>query len=114
MSTVHLTEDHLRIHLSVGEKIAGLHGDLDIPRSAIRAAEVLTDGLTGAAGVRAPGLAVPGHVKIGTWRGRRTRSFVAVRRGGPALRLTLDGQRYDTVVVSTPEAASLASALRTA
>jgi hypothetical protein len=114
MSTVHLIGDRLQIHLSVGEKIAALHGDLDIPRSAIRAAEVLTDGLTGATGVRAPGLAVPGRVKIGTWRSRRARSFVAARRDRPALRLTLDGQRYDTVVVSTPEAASLATALRTA
>jgi hypothetical protein len=37
---------------------------------------------------------------------------VVVRRGLPALRLTLDGQRYDTVLVSVPNAATVAATLR--
>ena len=114
MDTVRLTSDHLRVRLSLAEKVWGLHGDLDIPRSAIRAADVVTDGLSAAAGLRAPGLAIPGRVKMGTWRGRRARRFVMVRRGQPALRLALEGQRYDTVLVSTPDAATFAAALRSA
>ena len=42
MSTVHLGTDRLQVRLSLAEKIGGLHGDLDIPRCAIRAADVAT------------------------------------------------------------------------
>ena len=112
MSTVHVTADRVRIHLELAEKIAALHGDLDLPRSAVRAADVVTDGLAATRGLRAPGLAIPGRVKTGTWRGRGARHFVAVRRGLPTLRLTLHGQRYDTVLVSVPDAAAVAATLR--
>jgi hypothetical protein len=114
VSTVQLHRDHLQIRLNLAEKIGSLHGDLEIPRSAVRAAEVVSDGLRAATGLRAPGLAIPRRVKMGTWRGRGARRFVAVRRGQPTLRLTLDGQRYDTVLVSTPDADTLAAALRPA
>jgi hypothetical protein len=112
MSTVHVTTDRVQVHLTPAEKIGALHGDLDLPRSAVRTAEVLADGLAATRGLRAPGLAIPGRVKTGTWRGRGTRHFVAVRRGLPTLRLTLDGQRYDTVLVSVPNAATVAATLR--
>jgi hypothetical protein len=112
MSTIHVTGDAVEIHLSPAEKIGALHGDLRVPRRAIRAAEVVEDGLAATCGLRAPGLAIPGRVKIGTWRGRRATLFVAVRRGEPALRLALYEQRYDTVLVSTPAAAALAAELQ--
>lgn len=112
MATVHLSADRLQVRLSAAEKLAGLHRDLDVPRSAVRSVEVLADGLAAAHGLRAPGLTLPRLVKMGTWRGRGARSFVEVRRGEPALRLTLHGQRYDTVLVSTPDAAAVAAALQ--
>ncbi|RKN43488.1 hypothetical protein [Micromonospora endolithica] len=111
MSTVHVTADRVRIRLRPVEKIFALHGDLDLPRSAVRTAEVLTDGLAATRGLRAPGLAIPGWTKVGTWRGRGARQYVAVRRGVPTLRLTLDRQRYDIVLVSTPDAHAVAAAL---
>ncbi len=112
MSTVHLTADRIQVHLTLAEKIGSLHGDLDLPRSAVRTAEVCTDGLAATRGLRAPGLAIPGRVKRGTWRGRGGRHFVAVQRDLPTLRLTLHGQRYDTVLLSMPDAAAVAAALR--
>lgn len=114
MSTVSLTENTLEVRLSRLEKIGALQGDLRIPREAIRAAEVVPDGLAATRGLRAPGLGIPGFVKLGTWRGRRNRGdrqFITVRRGLPALRLTLDGQPNDMVLVSTPRAAELAADL---
>ena len=111
MSTLHLGADRLRVRLSLAEKIGGLHGDLDIPRSAIRTADVVADGLSAATGLRAPGLAVPGRVKMGTWRGRGARRFVAVRRGQPALRLRLQGQPYDELLIGHDDAAALAARL---
>ena len=112
MSTVHLTPERLHVRLSTAEKIGGLHGDLDIPRSAIQSADVVTDGLSAATGMRAPGLAIPGRVQMGTWRGRGTRCYVSVRRDQPALRLTLSGKPGGTVLVSTPDAAAVVAGLR--
>ncbi|MDI6101864.1 hypothetical protein QLQ12_24900 [Actinoplanes sp. NEAU-A12] len=111
MTAVHLLADHVQVRLSLAEKIGGLCGDFDIPRAAVRAADVVPHALSATAGLRAPGLAIPGRFKVGTWRGRNARRFVAVRRDRPALRLTLHGHRYDTVLVSTPDAAALAAAL---
>jgi hypothetical protein len=115
MATVHVDSDRIRIHLSFLEKLAGLHGDLTVPRSSVRTVEVVADGPAAAHGLRAPGLAIPGRVKMGTWRGRQgRRRYISVRRDVPALALTLDGHRYETVLVSAPEAHAVASALRPA
>ena len=110
MPTTRLTGDALEIRLRPWERLAGLLADLRVPLSAVREVDVLDDALTAPRGVRAPGLAVPG-VRYGTWRGRG-RQWVAVRRGVPALRLELDGQRYDSVAVSAPDARALAAQLR--
>lgn len=114
MTTVRLTADRLQVRLSLAEKLGSLHGDLDIARTEISAANVVADGLAASRGLRAPGVEIPGRVKLGTWRGRSGRQFVAVRRGEPTLRLELAGGPYDTVLISTPDAAALAAALGTA
>lgn len=111
MAVVQVTGDRVRIQLTRGEKIAALHGDLDLPRAAVRSAEVVADGPAAVTGLRAPGLALPGRVKIGTWRGRGGPRFAVVRRGQPTLRLGLEGTRYTSVLVSTPDAAELAAVL---
>lgn len=111
MSTVELSGNIIAIQLTALERIGGLVKDLRIPVTAVISATAVPDGLRAARGLRAPGLAIPGRVKVGTWRGRNARSYVAVRPG-PALRLRLTGLSYDTVVVSTPDAAHLASQLQ--
>ena len=75
-----------------------------MPRSAVRSAEVVTDPLHGMRGLRAPGLALPGHRKIGTWRRAGEKAFVSVRRNQPAVRIRLEGARFDTVLVGTDDA----------
>jgi hypothetical protein len=107
MPRLNVRADVIEIALSPAERLGALHGSVSIPRAAVRAAEVVEDGLRAAHGLRAPGLALPGRVKLGTWRARGDKQFVAVRRGVPALQLRLAGQPYDTVLVSTPEAADL-------
>ena len=82
-----------------------------MPRSAITAAEAVPSGLAVLRGLRAPGLGLPGVRAIGTWRARGEKSYVSVRRDQPALRLRLTGQRYDTVLISTPDATDLAGRL---
>jgi hypothetical protein len=111
MATVELSGRTLTIHLSTWEKIAGLHGDVAIPVDAIRSAELVDDPLGAARGIRAPGLGVPGWRKLGTWRGRGFKDFVAVERGRPGIRLELVDQPFASVLVSVDDPKDLLSRL---
>ena len=112
MAQIRVSDGRLTIRLRPWEKVAGLLGDLDVPLTAVSTAEAVPDGTQALEGVRAPGLAWPGGPRIGTWRGRGATRWVAVRPGQPALRLRLRGERYDEVLVTTPDAESLGAAIR--
>jgi hypothetical protein len=112
MATLQLTDSTLTVSLTRAEKIAGLLRDVEVPRSAVRAVEVVPDPLTELRGLRAPGLALPGIRKIGTWRRPGERTFVCVRREQPAVRIRLAGQRFDSLLVGSDDAEAIAAALR--
>ncbi|WP_448627574.1 hypothetical protein [Geodermatophilus sp. URMC 64] len=111
MATLQRTDSALRLTFTRGEKIAGLVRDVEIPRSAVAAVSVETEPLTAVRGLRAPGLGLPGVRRIGTWRGHGTRTLVSVRRGQPAVRVELTGQRYPALIVGDDDAARLAAEL---
>jgi hypothetical protein len=114
MSTVTITSGELLVELSPAEKVAGLRGDLRFPLSAVTAVEVVPDALSAAHGLRAPGLALPGIRKIGTWRGREGSEFVLAARGEAGVRVRLRDQRLASVLLGTPDAEELATRLRAA
>lgn len=109
---IRLEPPDLVVALSRGERLAALRrGDPRVPLATVRDATVVPDGLAAAHGLRAPGLAIPGRVKIGTWRGRGGPRFVVVRRGVPAVRVEHAGGE---VIVSEPDAEAVADAIRAA
>jgi hypothetical protein len=112
MAAIESTPTTLRVRLSRAEKVFGLLRDLEVPRSAVTTVEAVPSGLEAVRGLRAPGLGLPGLRAIGTWRRRGEKAYVSVRRGQPAVRLTLSGQRYDTVLVGADDAAGIATRLR--
>ncbi|TYP82886.1 hypothetical protein [Blastococcus xanthinilyticus] len=111
MATLQATPTTLTVRLTRGEKIAGLLHDVSVPRSSIREVDVVRDGPGAPRGLRAPGLGLPGLRKIGTWRRPGERTLVCVRRGQPAVRVRLEGQRYDTLLVGADDAAAVAASL---
>ncbi|SFL33387.1 hypothetical protein [Geodermatophilus ruber] len=111
MATLRTTPQTLTVSLSRAEKLLGLLRDLEVPRSAVREVTVVPDGLTATRGLRAPGLALPGVRQVGTWRGRGEKTLVSVRRGQPAVRVRLTGQRFDTLLLGTDDAAAVAGEL---
>jgi hypothetical protein len=111
MATIETTSGTLRVSLTRAERVLGLLRDLEVPLTAVRSATVVPDGIAAARGLRAPGLGLPGLRLIGTWRRRGHRTLVSVRRGSPAVRVELAGQRYDTVLVSSDGAAAVAADL---
>jgi len=114
MAVLRLERDELVLHLSWGEKIAGLHGDIRVPSAAVTAVDVVDDPVAAVAGIRAPGLAIPRFTKVGTWRGGGERRFVVVRRGRPAVRVRLAGQRHSELLVSVPDARAVRDRLQAA
>jgi hypothetical protein len=111
MATLRTTAQTLTVTLTRAEKVLGLLRDLEVPLSSVRSVEVVPDGLAAVRGLRAPGLGLPGVRKIGTWRARREKSLVSVRRGQPAVRVRLAGQRFDSLLLGTDDAAALAAEL---
>ncbi|HEX6956087.1 MAG TPA: hypothetical protein VF156_14535 [Agromyces sp.] len=112
MAEIRITDGRLRITLTRREKVAGLLGDVEVPLSSIRRVDLVDDAFDAVRGLRAPGLAIPGVTRVGTWRGRGRRSLVVARRGRPALVVDLEGQRFDRLVLSTTDAASLRDRLQ--
>lgn len=111
MSTITLTPDTIEVSFTTAEKVAGLVRDQSIPRSLVTDVTVVDDGLSATKGMRAPGLGLPGHRKLGTWRRSTGKELVDVRRGDPAVRITLHGHAYQAAVLGTAEAHELARAL---
>lgn len=114
MASIHINTDAVHVRFTLAEKLAGLLRDIDEPLTRVRAVTVENDGLSAARGVRAPGLALPGRRRIGTWRGRGRRAAVSVRRGQPAVRIALEGSKYSELLIGTPAATEVADRLRSA
>jgi hypothetical protein len=114
MAALQLTPSTLTLHLSRAEKILGLLRNVQVPLAAVRSAEVVSDPLSAVRGLRAPGMALPGLRKIGTWRRQGERVLVSIRRGQPAVRVRLNGQRYDELMIGTDDAAAVAGELTAA
>jgi len=102
------------VQLSPAEKVAGLHGDLLFPLSAITSVEVVPDALSAVQGLRAPGLSLPGVRKIGTWRTREGGEFVVAARGEAGVRIRLRDQQLASVLLGTSDAEELATRLQAA
>ena len=111
MTTTLLHNNTLTVSFTTAEKVAGLVRDQRIPLSAVRSVEVVPDGLEAARGLRAPGFALPGRRKVGTWRSGTGKTLVAVRGDRPAVRVTLDGQRYAALLLTTDAPEELAASL---
>jgi hypothetical protein len=112
MAKISTSDGMLGVRLSRREKIAAGRGDLRVPLMAVRDVRVHPDALVAARGGRPPGAGVPGMAKIGISRGRGRRALIVARRGIPAVCLTLDGGRHDEVIVSDPNAESIARDIR--
>ena len=112
MASISVAEDALAVTLTFREKLAAAHRDVSVPLAAVRRVQVEPDALTAVSGLRAPGLAIPGRTKIGVWRGYGRRRFVVARRGVPALSVTLEGARFEQLIISTEHAAQIADQIR--
>ena len=107
MATIAVDERELVVTLERNEKRWGFLSDLRIPIGSVSAVEVVVDSRKAARGIRAPGLG-GSHRLIGTWRARGNRQYVCVRREQPAVKVTVERQRYRTILVGSDDAEGVA------
>ena len=110
MSVLTLTDDRLDVRFTLGEKVMGLVSDVSVPRSAVAGAAVVQSWRHEVRGLRV-GLGLPRVRLLGTWHWKGHKQLVDLRRGVPAVRVTLRDSRYDELLLSTPDAVTLAAEL---
>jgi hypothetical protein len=99
MAMIDVNETSVTVHFTRAEKLAGLLRDITVPLASVSAVTVEPDELRAARGICAPGLAIPGRRKKGTWRQRGQRSAVSVRKGELALRVQLTNCKYSELLI---------------
>lgn len=111
MAAIEIGRTELVVRLERNEKWFGLLSDLRVPITSIGGVDVVANGRRAVSGMRAPGLGGPKRL-IGTWRAKGNRQYVCVRRGQPAVKLTLEGQKYRTVLVGLDDADRVGDEIR--
>jgi uncharacterized protein len=103
MAEVSVAGGQVSIQLSLGEKVGALHGDIRLPRAAVRAVRVVDRPFAEVRGFRSPGTRIPGFMALGTWRRSRGPEFVAVYRGQRGVVLEVDASlgKYQRIIIST-------------
>jgi len=114
MAELRLEGGELVLHLSGAEKAEAIHGDLRVPRSALRDVEVIDDAHEWTrvrVGLKV-GLRIPRVVTVSTVRGHDEKLFVAVHADTPrGVRLRLAGAPWDEWIVGCADPEAVADAL---
>ncbi|HEX4127113.1 MAG TPA: hypothetical protein VHX67_05995 [Acidimicrobiales bacterium] len=111
MAELQVDGDSLVLHLRALEKAEGVHGDIRVPLSSVRAVRPVDDAWPERRGMRAPGTGLPDLIAVGTRRGSFGKDFAAVHGKGPAVVVELSGAEYGRLVVTAADAAARARAI---
>lgn len=114
MASLGIEGGELVLHLSGVEKVEGVHGDIRVPVSSVRAIEVLEDAHRPAgisAGLKV-GTRIPGVVEVGTIRRAGRKIFVAVHHDTPrGVRICLEGADHDEWIVGCADPGAVVAGL---
>lgn len=115
MAELLIEDDQLVLRLTTAEKVEGVHGDLHVPLSAVRAIEVLDDAhapVCISSGIKI-GTRIPGFIEVGTIQGLSRRRFAAVHHDTPrGLRVELEDSSFDEWIVGCAHPEATAAQLR--
>jgi hypothetical protein len=112
MAKLVINEDTVTIAMSALEKAEALHRDLTFPRSAVTDVQVVANAMQEVHGLRLPGTSLPGVVLVGSFVSRDAHTFAVCHGDGPGIVISVTGQHYDRVVMTTDNAEMLAEGLR--
>lgn len=106
MAQVEIDDKTITVRLTGLERLWALRTQVTADRSTVRTARTSDDVLSQVRGVRAPGLGIPGRIKVGTWRSRQGKDLVVARRGQPGVVVELAGATWCRFVIGCPDHAS--------
>jgi hypothetical protein len=97
-----VADDRLWVMLSGFERFGAFKGDFSFPTDSIESAEYVGQVRKRARGLRAFGTGFPGWIALGRWRHSGRTDFVAAYRNESGYVITLRGQAYRRLIVSSP------------
>ena len=103
MSRLEVDGSDLVLRLTWREKIAGFHGNMRVPLTAVRSVSVPRHPWRAMRGWRMAGIAISGIVALGTRRHGTGYDFAALHRSLPAVQIELATGRFERWLVSVNE-----------
>ncbi|MDQ4098041.1 MAG: hypothetical protein M3144_09265 [Actinomycetota bacterium] len=102
MARLEVSGSEVVVRLSAPEKLGAFHGNVRVPRQAVKEVRVAASPWREVRGLRAPGTAFPGLIALGTFRGRGWKDFVAIyrKRRGVVLELGENASGFRRIVLS--------------
>jgi hypothetical protein len=103
MAELIVDDEDLVVHLTPGEKIWGLHGDVRVRLSSIVSVAPNLDPWLGLRGWRMAGVNFAGYAAMGTRRHRDGYDFCILHRDRPAVQVDVTSGRFSRLVICVPE-----------
>ncbi|MCI0184133.1 PH domain-containing protein [Sulfoacidibacillus ferrooxidans] len=104
--------DTIVLRLSTIEKLEGVHGDIEVPVSAIQSVTALDDVIHAVHGLKMPGSQLPGVFAMGTFLSKEGTTFVMIHHHNKrGLKLKLNGTSYDALIVGVDDPEQVAAGL---
>ncbi|WDL96443.1 hypothetical protein [Alicyclobacillus sp. ALC3] len=104
--------DNIVLRMSTIEKLEGVHGDIEVPVSAIQSVTALDDVIHAVHGLKMPGSRLPGVFAMGTFLSNEGTTFAIVHHQNKrGLKLTLNGTPYGALIVGVDDPEQVAARL---
>jgi len=103
MAELIVDDADLVVHLTLGEKIWSLHGDIRVRLSAMVSVAPDPKPWLGLRGWRMAGVAFPGYAALGTRRHGDGYDFCILHRDRPAVQVDMTSGRFSRFIISVPE-----------
>ena len=112
MAELIIEGDDLVVRLSKVEKLEAVHGEVRVPFASVKTVEVIDDAMDAIHGIRF-GTGIPGSTAIGTFTSKTAKIFAVVHHNAHrAVRVTLEGDQFDELIVGCPDPEAVAASLR--
>ncbi len=103
MAKLTVDDKDLVVHLTLGEKVWGFHGDIRVSLASIVSVAADPDPWLGIRGWRMAGVSFSGRAARGTRRHGDNYDFCILSRDQPAVRVDLAAGRFSRLVICVPE-----------
>lgn len=101
------------LKLRAVEKLEGVHGDIRVPVSEVRAVTVVEDVIHAVHGLKMPGSRIPGVFAMGTFLSKEGTTFAIVHHQNKrGVKVDLASSSFQSLIVGTDDPEAVVSSLR--